>query len=93
VLVDEIRIERMGELVLLRVVGSHFLWKMVRRLAGVLVEVGKGNIAPNQMAKLLANDSSDVAKLTAPASGLFLERVFYEGDERKHELRPAFGID
>jgi tRNA pseudouridine38-40 synthase len=93
VLVDEIRIERIGSLVLLRVVGSHFLWKMVRRLAGVLVEVGKGNIAPNQMVKLLTNDSSDVAKLTAPASGLFLERVFYEGDARQHELKAAFGID
>jgi tRNA pseudouridine38-40 synthase len=92
VLVDDVRVERMGDLVLVRVVGSHFLWKMVRRLAGVLVEVGRGSLAPGQMIQLLSSDSSDVAKLTAPAAGLFLERVFYENDVREHPLTPAFMV-
>jgi len=78
-----------GSLILIGVEGSHFLWRMVRRLVGVLVEVGKGELAPAAAAKLLEGRSELPAKLTAPASGLFLERVFYKGDTRNVALRPA----
>jgi len=60
--------------------GSHFLWKMVRRMVGVLVEVGRGGLAPRDVPALLASPSGLPAKLTAPASGLFLARVTYPGD-------------
>jgi tRNA pseudouridine38-40 synthase len=53
---------------------------MVRRIVGVLVAVGRGDMAPGEVTSLLAGDSDLPARLTAPASGLFLERVFYEGD-------------
>ena len=78
VLVDQIRIEAEGAMILIRVVGSHFLWKMVRRVVGVLVECGRGELSPAKVPGLLAGSSDLPAKLTAPASGLFLERVFYE---------------
>ena len=78
VLVDEITITEDGPLILIRVVGSHFLWRMVRRIVGVLVEAGRGGLTPNDVAKLLQSNSDLPPKLTAPASGLFLERVFYE---------------
>jgi tRNA pseudouridine38-40 synthase len=55
---------------------------MVRRLVGVLVAVGRGDLSPGQVARLLTSESDIPAKLTAPASGLFLERVFYDGDPR-----------
>jgi tRNA pseudouridine38-40 synthase len=89
VLVDEVLIERDGALILIRVVGSHFLWKMVRRLVGVLVEVGRGELSAARAGSLVASESDLPARLTAPASGLFLERVFYEGDVRLHPLTPA----
>ncbi len=60
-----------------RITASHFLWKMVRRLAGTLVEVGRGNLDVAGVAKLLAERSTAPAKWTAPPSGLFLERVEY----------------
>ena len=60
--------------------GSHFLWKMVRRMVGVLVEVGRGGLEASQVAGLLASPSGLPARLTAPASGLFLARVTYPGD-------------
>ena len=44
VLVDGIEIGESGPLVLIRVRGSHFLWKMVRRLVGVLAAVGRGDL-------------------------------------------------
>jgi tRNA pseudouridine38-40 synthase len=78
VLVDEIAFAEDDSLLLVRVVGSHFLWKMVRRLVGVLVEVGRGGLPADKVRALLAGDSDLPPKLTAPASGLFLERVYYE---------------
>jgi tRNA pseudouridine38-40 synthase len=60
-----------------RIEASHFLWKMVRRITGALVEVGRGNVTPEDVAKLLKTRSSEPAKWTAPPSGLFLEKVDY----------------
>ena len=65
---------------LLVVEGSHFLWKMVRRMTGVLVEVGRGGLEPRDVARLLASPSGLPAQLTAPSSGLFLARVVYPGE-------------
>ena len=60
-----------------RITASHFLWKMVRRLTGALVEVGRGRLDAAAVQRLLATRSGEPAKWTAPPSGLFLERVVY----------------
>ena len=91
VAVDELVVESVDGLVLLRIVGSHFLWKLVRRIVGVLVEIGRGRLPADAAARFLREASALPARLTAPASGLFLERVFYEGDRRNWPLRPATG--
>lgn len=62
-----------------RVQASHFLWKMVRRLVGTLVEVGRGTLVRADVEKLLAGKSGEPAAWTAPPSGLFLEKIRYEG--------------
>lgn len=80
VLVDHLTIEPHGDLLVIVIQGSHFLWKMVRRIVGVLVAIGRGQLAVDAAATLLAAKSEVPATLTAPASGLFLERVFYAGD-------------
>jgi tRNA pseudouridine38-40 synthase len=92
VLVDQLNIEEAGDLILVRVEGSHFLWKMVRRIVGVLVEIGRGTLEPESAATLLTSSSGEPARLTAPASGLFLERVYYKGDERAAAIAPATPI-
>jgi tRNA pseudouridine38-40 synthase len=81
--VDAIDLREEGDLILVRVEGSHFLWKMVRRLVGVLVEVGRGTLPAEEAVALLNRPSRLPARLTAPASGLFLERVYYEGESRR----------
>jgi len=78
VLLEQITIGTDGALVLIRVVGSHFLWRMVRRLTGLLVEIGRGRLTAGDLPSLITTESDLVARLTAPASGLFLERVFYD---------------
>ncbi len=90
--VDHLEIAEAGELILIRIRGSHFLWKMVRRLVGVLVEVGRGNLKVEQVEGFLRERSPVPAELTAPPSGLFLERVFYEGEETELPLLPAVAV-
>ena len=90
VLVDRVEVGEEGELVLVRLRASHFLWKMVRRIVGVLVEVGRGSLAAADVERFLREDSPDPARHTAPPSGLFLERVFYEGERPERPLRAAF---
>ena len=80
------------DLLVLHVEASHFLWKMVRRLVGVLVEVGRAQMPVEEAGKLFDADASTVAPLTAPASGLFLERVYYKDDPRDAPLRGAVRI-
>lgn len=86
--VFEARLEEAGPLVLFRFVASHFLRKMVRRVAGVLARVGTGAMDPGEVAMLLASGRGNVAEWTAPPSGLFLECVLY-GKGELPELRPA----
>ena len=90
--VDRIDLGEEGALILLRVEGSHFVWKMVRRLVGVLAEVGRGNLGVAEVAGFLEADSATPARLTAPPSGLFLERVFYLGEPRDRPLRAAVSV-
>jgi tRNA pseudouridine38-40 synthase len=60
-----------------RIEASHFLWKMVRRLVGTLVEAGRGNLGAADVERLLRERSAEPARWTAPPSGLFLEKVRY----------------
>jgi tRNA pseudouridine38-40 synthase len=89
VMLEVLEIHEDGDLILVHVEASHFLWKMVRRLVGVLVEVGRGGLSQEESGALLEQPSPLVARLTAPASGLFLERVYYPGDPRDQPVLPA----
>lgn len=84
--IERIEVAEDGDLIVVRVEGSHFLWKMVRRMVGVMVDVGIGGTTVEQAAMFLREDSGIPAKLTAPASGLFLERVYYRGETRRPML-------
>ena len=89
VLVDRLEIVEDSDLLLVSIQGSHFLWKMVRRMVGVLAEIGRGGLPPDAVRTILAEGSSAPARLTAPPSGLFLERVYYEGDRQGDPPRAA----
>ncbi len=61
----------------LRVEGDGFLYRMVRCLAGTLVRVAAGKLAPERIPALLEEGRRTPEVLTAPPGGLFLEEVFY----------------
>lgn len=63
-----------------RVTATGFLKQMVRNIMGCLVAVGRGRIEPEAVLVLLAGRDRTLAPGSAPARGLTLERVEYEGD-------------
>ena len=95
VVLERLELVEAGALVLIRVQGSHFLWKMVRRIVGVLAAVGRGEMSPPEAARLLSGRRGGVtpAELTAPAAGLFLEKVCYKGEPGPGPVRPVIAID
>jgi tRNA pseudouridine38-40 synthase len=92
VVVERAEVAAAGELILVRLIASHFLWKMVRRVVGALVQVGAGDLEVAALAALMGDpgragaearlqkSTASPAAWTAPPSGLFLERVLYPGD-------------
>lgn len=66
-----------GELVL-EVDGTAFLKHMVRNLVGTLVKVGRGQLTPEDMPRLIAGRDRTRAGVTAPAHGLTLVEVRYD---------------
>ena len=92
VLIDDIHIKEEGDLILIRIIGSHFIWKMVRRIVGVLVEVGRGNKTERDIINYMNVKSNAPAKFTAPPSGLFLEKVLYEGEKLSDEYKSVIKI-
>lgn len=90
VVVEDAGIQRDGDLMIFHITASHFIWRMVRRVVGALVKLGLGEIAADDFSRLLegqADPKFDVAAWTAPASGLFLERVIY-AEEVTRDQRP-----
>jgi tRNA pseudouridine38-40 synthase len=85
-------VEVSGDLILIRIHGSHFLWNQVRRMVGALVEVGRGTRSPDDIRRYLSETSSEPAKMTAPPSGLFLERVFYSREAELPEGPPLIWV-
>jgi len=81
-----------GDLICFRIGASHFLWKMARRIVGMLAEVGRGNASATDFQRLLKFQSNAAAKYTAPPSGLFLEKVLYKGDDSPNEKKSLFPI-
>lgn len=79
VVVEGCELARHGDLILVRITASHFLWKMVRKIIAALVEVGRGNLKVEQFVDLLEPNAEPFSP-TAPPSGLFLESVVYPGE-------------
>jgi tRNA pseudouridine38-40 synthase len=97
VVLERLELVEAGALVLIRVQGSHFLWKMVRRIVGVLAAVGRGEMKSADAAQYLDSSGGRAgvspAALTAPAAGLFLEKVCYKGEPGPGPVRPVVAID
>ncbi len=81
VLVDALELEQVAGLILVRVVASHFLWHLVRRLVGTLAAIGSGKMTLEEARAMLASGRSTSIPWLAPAQGLFFEKAFYDREE------------
>jgi tRNA pseudouridine38-40 synthase len=99
VVVEGVEVAAAGALILVRLSASHFLWKMVRRVVGTLVQIGAGDLDRRAFESLLAAKPPQPgqgkglpAEWTAPPSGLFLERVSYKGDPPLGPIEPVSAV-
>ena len=76
--IENVQLQESGNLIALRIVASHFLWKMVRRMVGIVAEAGRGKLDVADVQGMLDSYCAAPAGFTAPPSGLFLEFVLYE---------------
>lgn len=77
--IESIVISRDADLVRIDLHGNAFLRQMVRIIVGTLVEVGVGKRPPTQVAEIMASLDRTQAGITAPAHGLELVEVRYDG--------------
>ncbi|HET7435054.1 MAG TPA: tRNA pseudouridine(38-40) synthase TruA [Thermoanaerobaculia bacterium] len=92
VVVETCELARAGDLILVRIAASHFLWKMVRKLIAYFVEVGRDNIKANDIEAMLRPKATPFQP-TAPPSGLFLESIVYEGEVFDRALLPIVPVE
>lgn len=75
------RVRRTGELIWFEICGSGFLYHMVRIIAGTLMEIGRGKMAPQNVNYILKSRDREMAGPTLPPQGLFLWEVIYDGGQ------------
>ena len=75
--VTRLQLKQRGKFIRLDAEGSGFLYRMVRSIAGALYAVGRGRLTPDDIAEILESKKRTHRIVTAPAKGLFLDKVFY----------------
>ena len=75
--VTALDISRIGDEIDIKISADGFLYNMVRIIVGTLVEIAYGRISPDDIPQIVANGQRSAAGMTAPAAGLYLNRVIY----------------
>jgi len=75
--IQDLHLEKHGDILVFRIKGNGFLYNMVRIIIGTLVEIGLGKIPPNSIPRIIEAKDRNLAGPTAPPNGLCLEHVEY----------------
>jgi tRNA pseudouridine38-40 synthase len=75
--VEKILWEQRDEVLFLNILANRFLHGMVRIIVGTMIDVGRGRTEVEQILEILNSHDRKKAGQTAPAKGLFLERIYY----------------
>lgn len=74
---DKLDIEQQGDEIIFTVEARSFIYHQVRNMVGTLKEVGNGKLAPEDVQRILEAKNRAAAGISAPACGLYLNRVMY----------------
>lgn len=70
-------VERQNDFIEFKVAANGFLYNMVRIMTGTLIAVAENKILPSDIEKIIASKDRELAGMTAPACGLFLNKAVY----------------
>lgn len=70
-------VSKSGDLIEVRICANGFLYNMVRIIVGTLIEVAHGRISPDKIPEIIESKNRAMAGMTAPACGLYLNKVRY----------------
>ena len=77
--IHSITIDRQGDEIILNIAGNAFLYNMVRIIAGTLIGISQGKLPVDTFQQALESHDRLVMGITAPACGLTLVKIHYEG--------------
>lgn len=75
--INFVSINEHDNLIIFKIEGNGFLYNMVRIIVGTLVDIGRERIYVNNLPNIIESKDRTNAGHTAPAQGLYLEKVFY----------------
>lgn len=70
-------VEREGDMVIFRVEADGFLYNMVRIMVGTLIDISRGKLPPGSIEGIISAKNRSAAGYTAPAHGLYLNKIHY----------------
>lgn len=76
--VYSLELAKIDDVITMTIQGNGFLYNMVRIIAGTLIQVGRGQLEPGQIADIIKKGERKNAGPTAPAKGLTLKVIDYE---------------
>ncbi|MCL2514281.1 MAG: tRNA pseudouridine(38-40) synthase TruA, partial [Oscillospiraceae bacterium] len=76
-MVKKAAVERAGDMVIFTVEADGFLYNMVRIMTGTLLSASEGKIEKGKIPEIILSKDREKAGFTAPAEGLYLNRVEY----------------
>lgn len=76
------KVERQGDFVVFTVCGNGFLYNMVRIMAGTLLYVNNGKLSADDIPDIILAEDRTKAGITAIPDGLYLNKVYFSGDEK-----------
>ncbi|WKC87720.1 tRNA pseudouridine(38-40) synthase TruA [Borreliella japonica] len=72
------KFKKRGKYIIFEIIGSSFLWKMVRSIIGTMLDIEIKNESISTFKTILKSKNRNLARKTAPANALFLDKVYYE---------------
>ncbi|QMU98833.1 tRNA pseudouridine(38-40) synthase TruA [Borrelia sp. A-FGy1] len=72
------RFKKKNKFIVFEIIGSSFLWKMIRSIVGTMLDIEIKNESTYTFIEILSSKNRNLARTTAPAKALFLDKVYYE---------------